>query len=121
MRECVEDRTYKMFEKSKRLNCVIDYIEKNYQNQITLDEISKEAGFSKYHFTRFFKDMTGVTFLNYLNNFRISKVENALANTEISITHIAMKSGFKNIKTFNRVFKNINGCSPMEYRKRLIS
>ena len=121
MRECVEERTYKPKEKSKRLSCVIDYIEMNYQNQITLDEIANEAGFSKFHFTRFFKDMTGVTFLNYLNNFRITKVEEALLNTEISITNIAMKSGFKNIKTFNRVFKNIKGCSPMEYRRRLIS
>lgn len=121
MTKCTDEITYKTLEKSQRLKSVIDYIEKNYQNPITLDEIAKEAGFSKYHFTRFFKDMTGVTFLNYLNTFRIYKVNDALATTEISITHIAIRSGFRNIKTFNRVFKNINGCSPMEYRRNLLS
>ena len=62
-------------EKLKKLSKVFQYVEENYQNSINLEEISKVAGFSKYHFSRFFKENAGVTFLDYLNNFKITKAE----------------------------------------------
>lgn len=104
-------------EKLKRLDKVFQYVEKNYQESIDLGEISKVAGFSKYHFSRFFKENTGVTFLDYLNNFKIAKAEWFLLYDKESILDIAYKSGFNSVKTFNRVFKDIKGCAPMEYRK----
>ncbi len=104
-------------ERLQKLDKVLQYVEKNYQNNIDLDEISKAVGFSKYYFTRFFKENTGMTFLGYLNNFRITKSEWYLMNDEESITEVAFKSGFNSVKTFNRVFKNLKGCTPMEYKK----
>lgn len=106
-------------EKLKRLDKVFQYVEKNYQESIDLREISKVAGFSKYHFSRFFKENTGVTFLDYLNNFKIAKAEWFLLYDKDSILDIAYKSGFNSVKTFNRVFKDIKGCAPMEYRKSI--
>lgn len=104
-------------EKLEKLDKVFQYVEKNYQNHITLEEISKVSGFSKYYFTRFFKENTGMTFLDYLNNFRIMKSEWYLMDEKESIIEVAFKSGFNSVKTFNRVFKNLKGCTPMEYRK----
>ncbi|MBU3189185.1 AraC family transcriptional regulator [Clostridium bowmanii] len=106
-------------ERLKKLDKVFAYVEKNHQNHIGLDEISKVAGFSKYHFTRFFKENTGMTFLDYLNNFRITKSEWYLMYDTNSIIEVAYKSGFNSVKTFNRVFKNLKGCAPMEYRKTI--
>lgn len=106
-------------ERLKRLDKVFQYVEKNYQDSIDLEEISKVAGFSKYHFSRFFKENTGVTFLDYLNNFRITKAEWFLLYDKGSILEIAYKSGFNSIKTFNRIFKYLKGCAPMEYRKSI--
>lgn len=106
-------------ERLKRLDKVFQYVEKNYQESIDLEEISKVAGFSKYHFSRFFKENTGVTFLDYLNNFKITKAEWSLIYDKDSILDIAYKSGFNSVKTFNRVFKDLKGCAPMEYRKSI--
>ena len=106
-------------ERLKKLDMVFAYVERNHQNHIGLDEISKVAGFSKYHFTRFFKENTGMTFLDYLNNFRITKSEWYLMYDTNSIIEVAYKSGFNSVKTFNRVFKNLKGCAPMEYRKTI--
>jgi AraC-like DNA-binding protein len=72
-----------------------------------------------YHFTRFFKDTTGMTFWQYLNNYKVSKAVNLLINTSDSISEIAFNSGFNSIKTFNRVFKQVKGCSPSEFRKAI--
>jgi AraC-like DNA-binding protein len=106
-------------EKLKRLSKVFQYVEENYENSIDLDEISKVAGFSKYHFSRYFKENAGVTFLEYLNNFRITKAEWFLYYDKGSISEVAYKSGFNSVKTFNRVFKSLKGCAPMEYRKSI--
>jgi AraC-like DNA-binding protein len=104
-------------EKLKRMENIFQYVEANYQNQIDLDEVSKAAGFSKYYFTKFFKENSGMTFIDYLNNFRVTKAQWHIIDEEASIAEIAYKSGFNSVKTFNRVFKNITGCAPMEYKK----
>jgi AraC-like DNA-binding protein len=106
-------------ERLQRLDKVFQYVEKNYQDIIDLEEISKVAGFSKYHFSRFFKENTGVTFLDYLNNFKIAKAEWLLLYDKGSILDIAYKSGFNSVKTFNRVFKYLKGCAPMEYKRSI--
>jgi AraC-like DNA-binding protein len=103
-----------------RLKRVFSYIEENYTHSIDLSEISKVSHFSTYHFTRFFKESTGITFNQYLNRLRISKSLPFLADTNKSVTEIAYETGFGSIKTFNRIFRSLNGCSPSQYRKQYI-
>ena len=107
--------------KLDRLEQVFKFVEENYARPLTLREVAEVANFSVYHFTRFFKDITGMTFLQYLNSYRISKAVNDLAKSEDSITEVAFRSGFESIKTFNRVFKQLKGCSPTEYKKKISS
>lgn len=118
----IENRSYeddtRYRENLKRLDSVFQYVEDNYKSNITLQDVAKIAGFSIYHFARFFKNLTSITFLEYLNNFKITKSEWLLLNNkEMSITDVAISCGFGSIKTFNRVFKKINNCSPKDYRK----
>lgn len=101
----------------ERLEQVFKYVEENFDREITLAEISRIASFSPYHFTRFFKEATGMTFVQYLNNLKICKAVYFLDTTENPITEIAYKSGFNSIKTFNRVFRQLKGCSPSSYQK----
>lgn len=61
-------------DKLQKLDRVFQHVDKYYQTNIDLQEISKVAGFSQYYFTRFFKENAGVTFVTYLNNFRIPKL-----------------------------------------------
>lgn len=107
--------------KLDRLEQVLKFVEENYARLLSLREVAEVANFSVYHFTRFFKDTTGMTFLQYLNSYRISKAVKDLSKSEDSITEVAFKSGFESIKTFNRVFKQLKGCSPSEYKKRISS
>lgn len=105
----------KIFDKNfERLH--LDYIDSHYTEELTLDNIADFSGFSKYHFTRLFKQYTDSTFYDYLIYRRIKAAEELLANPELSITEIALQSGFSSISTFNRIFKQKKGCTPSEYR-----
>lgn len=101
----------------ERLEKVFIYVEENYGTSISLEQISEVANFSMYHFTRFFKEATDMTFGHYLNNYRISKAVEYLAHVNNSITEVAFLTGFGSIRTFNRVFKEIKGYSPSKYIK----
>lgn len=114
---CEEKTRHK--ENLRRLEKVFEYIENHYNENLMLKKISYEMGFSIYHFSRIFKRYTGITFIQYLNNFRITKVQWYLLNHDITITEAAFKCGFNNIKTFNKVFKEIQGCSPSEYLRHI--
>jgi len=102
-----------------KLEAVIEYMNQNYTKSIDLDLIASIADYSSYHFTKFFKSMTGMTFKRYLNNLRIEKACINLLKTNESITEVCLNSGFTNLKTFNRVFKDFKGCSPTEYRNAI--
>lgn len=105
-------------ENLRRLEKTFTYVEENYQSEIRLQDAAAAAGFSIYHFARFFKQNTGMTFVQYLNNFKVTKAEWLLMNEETAVTDIAFKAGFNSIKTFNRVFRQIKGYSPTEYKKQ---
>jgi AraC-like DNA-binding protein len=101
------------------LENVFKYVESNFTRSIKLAEAAQAANFSIFYFTRFFKDTTGMTFIEYLNNYRISKAIHYLETTTDPITEIAFQSGFESIKTFNRIFKQLKGCSPSNYKKSI--
>lgn len=100
-----------------KFHMVLKYIEQNYMNDITLDDLANLAGYSSYHFSRIFKKYSSTTFINYLNNRRVKAAELLLLENGNSITDVAMQVGFASLTTFNRVFKSANGCTPSEYKK----
>ena len=95
----------------------LQYINKHYAQDISLEDISVAAHMSKYYFCRQFHEATGATALEYLNNVRLTKVHNLLLNTKMTIDDIAVKTGFSSASTLGRAFKRVYGSSPGKFRK----
>lgn len=103
---------------SAKLRLALNYIDKNYMYDISLDELANASGYSKFHFSRLFRKFSGMSLSDYLNRRRIREAALLLEKTDMTVTDAAMKSGFSSITTFNRVFKSIQGCTPSEFKKR---
>ena len=93
------------------------YINNHCTERLSVEDLASRAGFSVYHFSRLFKENTGMTCHNYLVARRIIYAKTLLVDDTIPITEIAMRSGFNSIATFNRLFKAQIGYTPTEYRQ----
>lgn len=100
----------------EKFNLIFEYINDNYSEDITLTAIADVAGFSKFHFSRLFKQFTDISFYDYLNQRRVKEAERLLLDPDLSVTEVAMRSGFSSIATFNRVFKGFKECTPTEFK-----
>lgn len=99
---------------------LLNFIDTHYADELTLEQAAEYIGFSKYHFTRLFKQHTNTTFHNYLCYKRIQAVQSLLTeDRDRPITDIAFCCGFNNLTTFSRCFNKYTGCSPTEYRNKL--
>lgn len=96
----------------------LNYINRYFAKDITLDQIVSYAHMSKANFCRVFKKETGDTFLNYLNSLRVAYAHNLLIETDMKIQDIAVKAGFSSVLHLERVFKKVHGISPSAMRKR---
>ena len=99
------------------LNKVNNYIEQRYSNKITLEEIAEVCLLSKYYFAHIFKSMTGMSFVSYLSLFRIEKAVILFKYSNKSITEVALECGFGNVRSFNRIFKEVFNTTPLHYKK----
>ncbi len=95
---------------------VCNYINEHCTENLKLDDIANIAGFSKFHFTRLFKQIMNISCYDYLINRRLMEAEKLLIHPELSIMQVAMKSGFSSLATFNRLFKAKKHCTPTEYK-----
>ncbi len=102
-----------------RLTDVYHYIATNFQKDISLDEIASIASLTPPAFCNLFKKRTGKSFVEYINEIRISAACNDLQHTDLNISAIYPRCGFKTISNFNKSFKKITGTSPKEYRKNI--
>lgn len=102
---------------ASKLNKCLDFIKSNYKEDISYEMAADAIGFSKYYFTRWFKQHIGMSFTDYLYKIRIEKAESMLLFSSLPVTEIAFESGFQSIETFNRSFKKYTNYSPREYRR----
>lgn len=102
---------------AEAMAAAIRYIDINYTSPISLDTLAKVSGYSKFYFSKMFSRYTQSTLPDYLNRRRIMAAELLLMNDALSVTDIAMQSGFSSITTFNRVFRKLKGCSPSEFKQ----
>ena len=109
------------FEKSnKNLEMVklgIKYIKKHLKENLSVDEIADYAGYSKYHFCRCFKEITGYTVNSYINQAKIAYAYTQLSQTDISVGDIALECGFNDISYFTKVFKKYAHILPSKVSK----
>ena len=86
----------------------------------TIEELASVCHFSQTHFMNFFKRYAGMTCIEYINHYRITRAAADLVETERQGMDIALENGFRNISYFNKVFKKIIGISPSKYRSKAV-
>lgn len=95
---------------------ICNYINEHCTQELDIDSLAQMAGFSKYHFARLFKQFTGISCREYLIGRRIACAERLLLSPDLSVTEVAMQSGFNSLSTFNRIFKERKACTPSSYK-----
>lgn len=97
----------------------VEYVAKNFREEICLDKMACDLGVSKYVLSRLFAKIFHSNFKKYVNSVRLNHVIAALENSNESITNICLEAGFESQRTFNRVFKERYKMTPREYRMKL--
>ena len=99
-----------------QLNKVLNYTFSKASENITIDQVAREASLSRSQFSRYFKERTGKTYINFLNEVRIENACSQLRDVKNSIEQICYDVGFQNISNFNRQFRKSKKMTPSEYR-----
>lgn len=99
------------------LDIVINHILSNPEEKHDMETAARMVGMSYYSFSRFFKNVIGISYTQYCNLLRIRYAEDLLIKTELSISEVAMSIGIEVPSYFTKLFKQINGLSPIEYRE----
>ena len=94
---------------------LLDYIDKHYAEDLTLDHASSMLHFSPSHFSKTFKKLMGMNYVTYVNMVRIEQAIQMLTTNQYRMIDIALECGFSNIRSFNRVFKEITGYTPTDF------
>ncbi|NMB97059.1 MAG: AraC family transcriptional regulator [Clostridiaceae bacterium] len=100
-----------------KLNCVLKYIEENYTEKITINQLADMICVSNYYFCHLFKQVTGKTLSEYVNSIRVNAAEVLLKSSDMNITEVALTVGFNDINYFSRVFKKHKKYPPSKVRK----
>lgn len=95
---------------------VVDYIENNLNDKLTLDEIAERVGYSKFHLNRLFSENTGYTIHKYIQMRRLTEAAKKLVYTEKPIIEIAFEANYVSQQSFTLAFRQLYGHPPQEYR-----
>ena len=102
----------------KKLDVVISHINRQYQNDLTLEDLAEVAGLTPQYLCTVFKQYTSQTIFQYINMVRVSKSkELLLAVSDMPIKEIATQTGFHDVSYFCKIFRKLEGKSPLEFRK----
>ncbi len=102
---------------SRRIRMVkeaIGFLQEHFTENLTVDEVSGAVGFSKYYFSRGFKEITGRTMVEYLNVIRTSHARRLLASGKYNVGESAERSGFTNLSYFTKIYKRYMGVLPSQ-------
>ena len=103
---------------TRRLKAVLQWISVHYAEGLRVADAAGVCSFSSSHFMRWFRQMTGQSFVAFLNEYRLNAAAEALHATDETVLTIASRCGFENLSYFNRAFKAHFGMTPREYRKK---
>jgi AraC-like DNA-binding protein/quercetin dioxygenase-like cupin family protein len=113
-----EDVCLKKERNLARLRPVFDYIDAHYSSPIAVQDVAARVFMSKSSFMRFFKQVTGQSFITYLNHFRVSRAQSLLRTTDKSIAEIGLEVGFCDQSYFGLLFRKLTGDTPREYKMK---
>jgi transcriptional regulator GlxA family with amidase domain len=95
-----------------------EYIENNYNDKITIDQLTGMLALSRRNFERRFKKATSNTIVEYMQRVKIEAVKKGLETSRKTINDLMYDVGYSDIKAFRTIFKKITGLSPVEYRSK---
>lgn len=101
----------------ERIKRLYQFIDEHYQRKIDLQEVAELSNLSEAAFCRYFKKMTKLTFVEFLNHYRVNQAKNLLL-LDKNITETCFDCGFESISYFNRTFKKLTGENPLGFKKR---
>ncbi|MDG5788645.1 AraC family transcriptional regulator [Evansella sp. AB-P1] len=108
--------------KEEHVQRIVSFIEKNYMDDINLQRLEDELHMSKFYLSKVFKDVTGFTIFNYLFQRRINQAKiEFITSEDQSITDVSYKIGFKHPAHFSKVFKQLVGYTPEQYKKNVVA
>lgn len=96
---------------------VLIFIQKNLDNELSLEEYARVAHFSPYHFHRIFRGMVGESLHEHIRRLRLERAASRLKRTDMAIVEIALEAGFDSHEAFTRAFRALLACSPSQYRR----
>ena len=99
------------------LDKLIDYIENHLEEDLSLDNISRNLNYSKYYIARFFSEKAGITVCEYIRRRRLTLAAQKLVETKQPIIEIAYETGYNSQQAFNLAFRRFYLCTPQTYRK----
>ncbi len=102
----------------QKLRRVMALIADDYESDLSLADLAREAGMSTFHFAREFKRTTGSTPHQYLIKFRIDRAKSLLSESEMPLVEVSSRSGFSHQSHFTRLFRKLTGTTPQSYRLR---
>ena len=105
---------------SNKIENILDFIRSNYKKRLTLEDIAAQINMSPSAFCRFFKKKTAQTITDYLINIRISAACKMLTQGDFTVSETCYESGYNSTSNFHRHFRRVTGCSPKEYKRRLL-
>lgn len=122
LKECsrqknLHDVSAVIYKSTKRIKKAITYMEENFENRISEEEMGSVMGMTPSYFSRFFRNSTGQTFHAYLTRIRLIHARMILLHQEDSVTEIALNCGFPNVKAFIDAFRKEYGMTPAKYKK----
>lgn len=94
-----------------------DLMDLRYAEPLDLDQMAAEAGFSKFHFARAFKDAYGETPANYLTRRRVERAKDLLRSANLTVTEVCMFVGFSSLGSFSTRFSELVGLSPSAFQR----
>ena len=98
------------------LYSLFDFVEKNFDKNCTLDDLSNAIGYNRSYLSRYFSEATGMPLVSFVNQYRISRACDLLKNSNTTVLECAYDCGYSSLRSFNRNFKLYMGVSPKEYR-----
>lgn len=111
---------YKNCSSDERIHYILDYINRNYMDKISLADLAEKLYISPSALSRMFKKQTNTYFVDYINQLRAKHAAQKIIHSTENITKIAMDCGFSNLSLFNKVFRKVYTTSPSEYRKNAV-
>lgn len=115
--ECRAESSAVARPRNETVEQICAYLAANYQQKFSLAEVAARFYLSPYYLSRLFRRVTGQSIVDYLNNRRIEAAQKLLETTELSITVVAEQTGFASAAHFRRVFREVMGEGPLQYRK----